>query len=257
MTEGSRQAFLELDLVSIEKASIQENGEANRLMQDAVHEWQQTEPGNGHGTVLETLLDGLAALTHPFRRDAVDYLEQFKTVDQPFREALSKKNFELKMNAIVPYVANYGIARNFPGSITDHPDKYRQVLELLETTGLSSFDNIADRVLAFEQRLHTAYGGNRRLSAASKLLWAFNPDHSIIIDSRTADALAINPHRSTYAKYVKLWLEGYETAKEQIAEVCADLPAEGEVKTATSKDWFHKRVFDWHLMRLGDRWNRP
>ena len=49
VTEVQRQAFLELDLVSIEKESTQDDDEANQLMQTAVAAWQQEGAGHGHG----------------------------------------------------------------------------------------------------------------------------------------------------------------------------------------------------------------
>lgn len=244
--------FVELDLFAIQEAAFLENGPAFKLMEAMVSVWQceASEGYRGAPRILLATLVRLQELTHPFRRDAVEFLNQYRKLDRTCMLAMREGTPDEKRKGIASFVRVYGIARNFPGSVKEDPDKYRAVIEELEKTDVSAFDNISDRVLDLESRLYDRYAGRRRLSAASKLLWLMHPEDSILIDRLTAKSLGFAVDRTTYPNYVAAWQDGFSRAESQIAEVCQTLSVEPDLAREISQTWFHQRVWDFHLMRL-------
>ena len=243
--------FVELDLFAIQEAAFLENGPAFKLMEAMVSVWQceAAEGYRGACRVLLATLVRLQELTHPFRRDAVEFLNQYRKLDRRCILAMRQGTPDEKRQAIASFMSVYGIARNFPGSVKHDPEKYVAVIEELEKTDVSAFENISDRVLDLESRLYTRYGGRRRLSAASKLLWLIHPNDSILIDSLTAKSLGFATDRTTYSQYVAAWQERFSDAASQIAEVCQTLSVEPDLASDICQTWFHQRVWDFHLVR--------
>lgn len=244
---------VDLDLFAIQEAAFQENGPAVKLMEAMVSVWQSeaTEGYRGASRVLLAMLVRLQGFTHPFGRDALAFFNQYKKVDRPCMMAMRQGTRKQKRKAIAKFMRVYGIARNFHGTVKEDPDKYDALIKELETTDVSAFDNVADRVLAFESRLYSLYGEPHKLSAASKLLWLMHPKHSIIIDRLTAKSLGFAAKIETYSKYVEAWQDGFSRGESQISEVCENLSVEPDLESVISQTWFHQRVWDFHLLRLG------
>ena len=244
---------VELDLFAIQDAAFQENGPAFKLMEAMVSVWQTeaTDGYRGASRVLLAMLVRLQEHTHPFGRDANAFYRQYQKVDRPCMLAMQHGTRDEKSKAISKFMGVYGIARNFHGTVKVDPDRYHALIEELEDTDVSAFDNVADRVLDLESRLYARYGAPRKLSAASKLLWLMHPEHSIIVDRLTAKSLGFATKIETYSKYVEAWQDGFSRAESQIAEVCETLSVEPDLDSEISQTWFHQRVWDFHLLRMG------
>ncbi len=89
-------------------------------------------------------------------------------------------------------------------------------------------------------------------SAASKILWMFDRDHVLIMDSRARKAFdrmrgegvtALN--QDDYLGFCERWNDGYKNCKTDIKKACEDLPQDVQV------EWFRRRVFDKWLWSIG------
>jgi hypothetical protein len=196
------------------------------------------------------------------------YLRQWLSSERDLHYALNCKDKAILRKGLAEAVQFFGVARNLPRifdigrGLTRHEPLFTSFLKLNEQDVTES--NYIDIFDSFLSSLASRYGDKTLISLSSKLLWLRFRDPFIIYDSRVRSSL--NIHSSDYSICVRKWLEAFRPYQEEIAEISSKLPSllryvdfgidgesRREIKNISSKEWFHRRVFDmclWHLSDL-------
>lgn len=156
----------------------------------------------------------------------------------------------------------FQVARNFTGL---NDDTRAEVVrdKLLETraqSDLSTEEQVESLASSFNEA-----GFQYNISAASKLLW-LSSQKPIIYDSRAFRALreqyGHRGNKKDYQAYCASWRRAYKEAETAVlnavnelpkvrAFLPGDTPADDQLLTLVSNEWFRERVFDLYLWELG------
>ena len=193
------------------------------------------------------------------------YLSQWINDERGLYERLRSDDSSQILAALGDAVKYFQVARNLPTKfdLGQGQERYEPLLQEFRKLPRKSVagNDFVVRVDQFQRSIGAHYGGRNLISLASKLLWLRYRDPFIIYDSRVRNALGATSE--DYREYTRKWLEGFDVFSSGIASACNSLPRvldylfaeptgiEEDVVAITSKQWFHRRVFDIYLWHEG------
>jgi hypothetical protein len=196
---------------------------------------------------------------------AQHYLNQWIVYEQALHSRLSDGNSVELLPALDDAVKFFQVARNLPRKFDVGQGQERYEPLLREFTRLPKApvaeSDYVGMVSQFQESIGAHYGGRNLVSLASKLLWLRYRDPFIIYDSRVRHAL--RAASDDYGRFAQKWLAEFDLFESKIEDACALLPGlidfffpnatvEAEdISPITSKQWFHRRVFDIYLWHEG------
>lgn len=180
-----------------------------------------------------------------FSPDVDAYWKYWQRDDRRMRQTLATGD---AFTAVTEIAAKYRVARSFRTrfDVGVGLRRYQPVVEALQYFQPSPTAKPVRAVLDLTKRLQSVYQ-REVLSASSKFLWFLWGRDIIIYDSQALKSLrATSPwlQPKDYVAYCDAWNQSFARCKDRIAEQCAE-------QGAPAEEWFHQRVFDWHLWRLG------
>ena len=182
---------------------------------------------------------------HRFEKDVKQFKEHAEKNVTPIRRDLLGDD---PLGAISKIAGLYRVARCFNRKYDESVGlaRYQPILDGLRSYGRNGGKDPIEAVLALKEDLKRSYH-KEVLSASSKFLWYEWGSQIIIYDSQALTAIrkrfpSLKP--ADYYRYCSAWKSLFNECSQDVAEECARLGASNE-------RWFHERVFDWHLWRLG------
>lgn len=160
-------------------------------------------------------------------------------------------------------VRHFDLSRNFPksgksdGKEVPEGVRFGRYVKIVEEA--AKITNRIDSVTC----LATAFGKldrhNYLLSAASKIIWMYDRDNTLIFDRRVRTALdrMREPNETKlpdrdYEKFSARWEGQYKLVRADIVKACRGMRLNCEHDVLQEK-WFHRRVFDIWLWDAGGR----
>jgi hypothetical protein len=180
-----------------------------------------------------------------FEHDVKEYANCAAEFDMPVRHALANGDSH---EAIRRIAGKYRVARNFGRKFDEAIGipRYEPVVKALAAYPATSGINPIDAVLRLTRDLKQIYQ-REVLSASSKFLWFAWGTEIIIYDSQALATLRNHSpglRAKDYPAFCITWKALFSECSEEIGGEC-------ERQGASSERWFHERVFDWYLWRLG------
>ncbi len=201
-----------------------------------------------------------------FDHCALHYLDQWFLQERPFHLALAAGDTAARLEALPRATQHFRISRNLPAAydLGRGVPRLQPLLDVLDAAGevFQDSSSPSEAVEYFRRAAGKAYGGRDLLSLSTKILWLRYRDPFIIFDSRVNTTLGL--HTRSYEDFERPWRQHYEPVASQIAAASATLSAargyaacgstvpEADIADASSREWFHRRVFDTYLWYRGD-----
>lgn len=205
---------------------------------------------------------------------ATSYLHDWIRHDRRFHETFSiEKSEQISRETgictLVEVAKEYSVIRNFRK--IEESERlgcaYDKLLEISRPT-IAEVGQVVDR---FAKELGEIYGANHEsklLSAASKFLWMRFRSPIIVYDTLAWNWLQnqnLLKSADDYSAYITAWESRYSDFQEDIKHGCSELVAikkftlgwnlsDDELKSWTSGDWFHHRVFDYLIIDPEIHW---
>jgi len=180
-----------------------------------------------------------------FESDVNAYADYAAKFDTRIRQALANGD---PRDAIRRIAGAYRVARNFRRRFDEAVGipRYQPVVTALTAYPPSSGIDPIEAVLRLTRDLQQIYH-REVLSASSKFLWFAWGRGIIIYDSQALAALRThfpNLRAKDYPSYCAAWKTLFSKCSQEVANECTR-------QGASSERWFHERVFDWYLWRIG------
>jgi len=185
-----------------------------------------------------------------FREDVEEYTRFAAKFDTPVRYELLHGNSHEAISRIAGF---YRVARSFSRKFDEGIGlaRYEPVLSAIWSYQPERSQDPIEAVLDLTRDLKRLYR-KEVLSASSKFLWFAWGREIIIYDSQALASIqtrfpTLKP--KNYYGYCSAW-------RTLFAEDMGEIESECLRQAACMERWFHERVFDWHLWRLGKRQSR-
>ena len=179
------------------------------------------------------------------KADIFRYYIGWEDTDKELIEAI-KKGDEEQFHV---FLKNMTIARNFKKNT--YKDVYKLTREYVKrNTSEYDVNNFSD--LLFQAQL-LAGDNKNAIVAASKILWIYNKEKTIIYDSRAKNALKNISEKKgldDYTDYCKAWKEQYKVFKSRYLEKIKENEID-KLDSLFKQEWFIRRTFDNYLWYRG------
>jgi hypothetical protein len=206
----------------------------------------------------------LSSMMTSLLESAFEYANYWATSERRFVADFSSSDPNRQLLALQQSGGYFKISRSFPLSYDVEIGLPRLSPVLTTINGISADPvtetNLASVIKSLRLELGRAYGGRDLLSAATKFLWLRYPKVVVIFDSQAR--LALHTPLGDYDRYLARWLSQYATDETEIVRCCAEVASSAarispdaaidqEVRNLAGERWFHRRVYDIYLWKVG------